>query len=717
MTDTTPPAAQHPLYRRILVLFLPLALLVLGGTWFLVAAEQRRQETRLLADEALQVRLGQGVLSYRLRQVTGDVLILARMRSLVDTLEHPDAANRARLAEDFVAFADAKQAYLQVRWLDETGKERVRVDYAKGRARVIPEADLQDKSKRYYFREAATLNRSQLFVSPLDLNVEHDQVEVPYKPTLRVATPVFNGQGGRRGIVLLNYSGAHLLDRYRAVTQAAADHIMLLDRDGYWLAAPNPADEWGFMFARKDSFASRHPQAWRRIQAGEAGQFRAADGLWSFTTVHPLEDAEGGAGGTQPHVWKVVSHLPPSRLAVRADFLGQTLLASGLILVLLGLGAFRLARAWRWEHEAAESLRRLNAQLQGEVAERAQAEQVARGKEAYFAALINTAPDAILVIDARGRVELCNPEVERLFGYPAGELVGHNVSRIMASPEREAHDGYLARYLAHGEPHVIGSGRDVQARRKDGSLVAIHLRVGEQRLDDGSRRYIGFMRDVSERLRAEAELERHRQHLEELVAARTGALQEAEQRIRLMLESSADGIYGCDVAGRFTFANPAACRMLGYAVDELVGREVHALIHHSHPDGHTYPVETCTVHADLRAGRPVRVVHDVYWRGDGQPLHVALASQPMWRDGAIIGAVVNFSDIHERIEAEAALRRQAEALRVQNESLEKFNQIMIGRELDMIRLKGQVNELARRLGEAEPHDLRFVEGAASGEEP
>jgi hypothetical protein len=211
-----------------------------------------------------------------------------------------------------------------------------------------------------------------------------------------------------------------------------------------------------------------------------------------------------------------------------------------------------------------------------------------------------------------------------------------------------------------------------------------------------------------------ADLARHREQLKEQVAARTVELQAAEQRIRLILDSTADGLYGCDIEGRFTFVNPAAHKMLGYGAGELEGRDVHALIHHSRLNGESLPESDCHMHAKLRIGEVYRVEHDVYWCADGQPLHVAAASQPIYQDGAIVGAVVSFSDIHERLEAEAELRRKSEELRAQNDTLQQFNRIMVGRELDMIRLKRQVNELARRLGESPPYDLSFAEAAAPG---
>lgn len=138
-----------------------------------------------------------------------------------------------------------------------------------------------------------------------------------------------------------------------------------------------------------------------------------------------------------------------------------------------------------------------------------------RESEERLRAVVETAVDAIITIDANGRIESYNPAAERLFGHSAAEAVGRNVSMLMPEPDRSRHDGYLKRYLESGEAHVIGVGREVTAQRKDGSLVPIGLAVSEMHL--GSHRlFTGILHDLTERKRAEA---RQAELIEDLQAA------------------------------------------------------------------------------------------------------------------------------------------------------------------------------------------------------
>jgi two-component system, LuxR family, sensor kinase FixL len=122
-----------------------------------------------------------------------------------------------------------------------------------------------------------------------------------------------------------------------------------------------------------------------------------------------------------------------------------------------------------------------------------------------LAAIFESAVDGIIVIDAHGVVEAFNPAAERLFGYSEEEVRGRNVNMLMPAPYRDEHDGYIARYLATGEKRIIGIGREVTARRKDGSVFPVRLSVGEMRIE-GQPKFTGILQDLTERVRLEERL-------------------------------------------------------------------------------------------------------------------------------------------------------------------------------------------------------------------
>jgi two-component system sensor kinase FixL len=125
--------------------------------------------------------------------------------------------------------------------------------------------------------------------------------------------------------------------------------------------------------------------------------------------------------------------------------------------------------------------------------------------EERYRSIIDSAVDAILVIDQHGGVEAFNAAAVRLFGYSAPEVIGRNVSMLMPEPYRHEHDGYMGRYLATGEKRIIGIGREVTGRRKDGSTFPVHLSVGEMTID-GDRKFTGILHDLTARVQLESQL-------------------------------------------------------------------------------------------------------------------------------------------------------------------------------------------------------------------
>lgn len=137
---------------------------------------------------------------------------------------------------------------------------------------------------------------------------------------------------------------------------------------------------------------------------------------------------------------------------------------------------------------------------------RAEAEREALAR---LKAVFETAVDGIITIDECGLIESVNAAAVRLFGYPADEIVGQNVKMLMPEPYRDEHDSYLGNYLRTGERKIIGIGREVQGRRKDGSVFPVELAVSETRLD-GRRIFTGIVRDITTRRRAERALRESR---------------------------------------------------------------------------------------------------------------------------------------------------------------------------------------------------------------
>ena len=300
---------------------------------------------------------------------------------------------------------------------------------------------------------------------------------------------------------------------------------------------------------------------------------------------------------------------------------------------LLGWVAWLIAGNARRQREGADTLRRANEDLETEAGVRAVALQDSNER---LRSIIDSAVDGIIVIDARGRIEAFNRGAERLFGYPAAEVTGRNVNMLMPSPDHEAHDGYLSQYLDTGAAKIIGVGRQVTGRRRDGTTFPLHLSVGEMSIQ-GERKFTGMLHDLSERMRLDEEL------------------RASEARWRSVIDSAVDGIVVIDAHGRIESFNPAAERLFGYEEREVVGRNVNMLMpspYHEEHDTYLTRHLATGVQKIIGTGREVTGL-----RRDGTtfPLHLSVGKMMVEGEQRFTGIL---HDLSARVRIEKQLVEQ-----------------------------------------------------------
>ncbi len=157
----------------------------------------------------------------------------------------------------------------------------------------------------------------------------------------------------------------------------------------------------------------------------------------------------------------------------------------------------------------------------------------------------------------------------------------------------------------------------------------------------------------------------------DFLPANRASLAPQSPALELLLESTGEGIYGIDREGRCTFINRAGAQMLGYSTDQVLGHNMHQLVHQRHADGRHYPEHDCPILNAYRQGLPCRVDNEVFWRADGTALYTEYSSYPLVEDGQVRGAVITFVDISQRREAQQALERATQALQRTNAELEQ----------------------------------------------
>jgi PAS domain S-box-containing protein len=303
--------------------------------------------------------------------------------------------------------------------------------------------------------------------------------------------------------------------------------------------------------------------------------------------------------------------------------------------------------------ERTAELAAINERLRSEIAYRKQVEDALRESEQRFQDLYDNAPDMYFTVIGNGTVRSVNLFGAEYLGFSQQELVGGSVWSIVHAEDLTRIRRQVQEIFALGKAQSELEFRKV---RKDGSVIWVHeqarLITGKGGIPDELRI---ICRDITERKHAEQ------------------ALRKSEEQVRLLMDSVAEGIYGLDLDGLCTSCNSAALRLLGYHhADDVLGKNMHELIHHTRADGRHYPLSECPICEVFQRAERTHVVDDVLWRSDNTSFPAEYWSYPVRQNGRLTGAVVTFLDITERKQAEEALQKAKEQAELANAAKSRF---------------------------------------------
>jgi len=366
--NTSPPG-QNPFIQSFLRVFVSLfiALVIVMSLFMLI--DVRSQRAILFSNEQNLIKLVNQAVRDDLRIVNSDLFYLANLPQLKEYLDI-GGTPPALLKENFLLFSKHRKIYDQIRFLDNNGMEIIRINFDGQTPVEVSPHQLQSKATRYYFKDTLRLERGDVYVSPFDLNVENNRLESPLKPMIRFGTPVFDSQGRKRGVIVLNFLGNELLSTLAKYSSKDGAQILLLNSDGYWLKGLRTEDEWGFMFADRKgaTMAKQFPTAWQACNQSQTGQILTDSGLFTFSTIYPLKTGQKSSTGTasvigesermlnaDAYAWKLVSFVPSGIVQTKLYGLRKVMvIVSTIMVALLLVLAYQIAKNTLQREKTAE---------------------------------------------------------------------------------------------------------------------------------------------------------------------------------------------------------------------------------------------------------------------------------------------------------------------------------------------------------------------------
>ncbi len=627
----TPGSANIPLdlnrvIKRFTLIFAALALAATGMAVLLYHSDTKtyRNATRLSQRQA--VKLAVEDISLQLRSVRSDLLYLANQAELDDWLSHTGPHVRGKLARDYLVFDAQKHIYDQIRLIDPTGRELVRVNWNGGHPKIVADADLQDKAERYYVRAALSLGHNGIYISPFDLNVEHGKIEQPAKPIIRFATPVFDKADRLRGVIVVNYVGETLLRDMANIDSQLPGGLWLINARGFWLRGPDPDREWGFMYPQhgNETIDHAYPGAWTQINRGDAeGQFMAGGDLFAFRTVSPVTSIESmglekpidvkfGGGGP----WYVVARIPASILSAESTSIRQNF-QFGYAALLIVLAAI----SWAIAHLGVR---------------RRQAEETTLAARTQYEDLVNSLNVGVFRVlpDPDSPLLELNPALVRIFRAPSREAL-LSIPRKKLYADEEYCQVSTERLLDTGAK----SDEEIEFRRLNGERFWASI-TAVKRTDAAGKVYFnGVLTDITVRKQTEE------------------ALRDSEALFRRLLESAPDGVIIVDDQGRIVLISSQGEKMFGYASGELMGMPVEVLVPQNLRSAHTRHRAAYFQSPHTRAMGVGLELFGI--RKDGTRFPVEISLSPIAsKQGPLVMSVVR--DVTERNATEGRFRAVAE---------------------------------------------------------
>jgi signal transduction histidine kinase len=352
--------------RFLLIIF------VIGFSVFFYQNQAAAELSKFKALEEERVLVLKDDMEYISDLVVGDLLIAKNHYEFGHYLRGvaiPGEDHKQNLVDELLVMASLRKVYDQIRFIDLEGNELIRVNHRAGLTYVTPDKKLQNKVNRYYFKEAINLNEGDIFVSPLDLNVEGGEIEAPLKPMIRIATPMFY-EGEKKGVLIFNYLAQELLDSLEYRLSTEGEKVFLVNEDGYWLKGPELKDEWGFMYGDDSKTIFNWDTLFNiEVLRENKHQGEHESGLFTFNTVEPFDYS----GGTRKnltifadsslrmsenyhHEWKVISFLPRNILYHDTNQLFIYLVITNIIIIILLLGASSILLVSLRERLASEKI-------------------------------------------------------------------------------------------------------------------------------------------------------------------------------------------------------------------------------------------------------------------------------------------------------------------------------------------------------------------------
>ena len=521
--------------QRFTIIFIPLAIILILCSLLYEHSSFQAEKMEIAEREKAYINHQKKNITQIYPLIVSDLNFLTNLQEVSQFSDEGAPNTIHSLTEKFSTFLAFRRYYDQVRFIDNQGIERIRINRTGDSLEVVPTEQLQDKSDRDYFSKTIKLPQGSIYASPFDLNIEHGVIEKPFKPIIRFAAPIQDNQKHNTGVLVLNYLGSHLLAEIeRTDILGLHGQLLLVNNAGYWLKGLHPEDEWGFMLAERSqqTLKNQFPEVWEEMSTSESGQIETETGIFSYVTVRPLYDdltvssAANWVG--EDSTWKLISFIARKKIVAETISLRmQIVIIDIIILVLLAIGVWLFVRTQTGYKTSQKHLRDAE-------------KMINQLRESLNNGFVRHTPE--------GQIIEFNEAYRHMLGFKENELKGMFIQELTSEePRITENEIFKNDVLTQGYSDIY----EKRIIRKDGTHIPVEKRSFVSRNAQGEVESIwAIVSDISQR-------------------------KEYETKLRLLasvFENTVEGISINRLDGTIEEVNPGFSAITGYSAEEVIGK-------------------------------------------------------------------------------------------------------------------------------------------------
>lgn len=484
-----------------------LSLIILGGAY---SFKFESNKDFISSRESYIIKLQSQVVNKEFVNIINDLILMSehtKLSNILNSSFSEDNNSSQNLALEFKAFSMGRgHSYDQIRYIDEKGDEIVRINLRTNNSVIVNKDSLQNKKNRYYFKDIKRLNSGDIYMSPMDLNIEHGKIEQPIKPIVRIGTPIDDLNGNNKGIVIINYLAKTVLDAFDESAGLSFGQNFFLNKDGYWLRGNDFKNDWTFMYSDRieQTFGNSFPEEWKKISVNKSGQFSTKNGLFTYTTVYPLPanfiSSSGSHRPLHQYYWKLISFVPKDKIKSLAIPIWNEFIILAIIFnLLLAILSWMFVKSKTKRKIAEEALKKSHDNLENIVFERTNelinAKEQAEESERKTLDILQTAMDGFWIVDLNGKLIDVNEVAEKMLGYTREEILKLNVTDIELKENAEQIQKHLQKIVETGEDRF-----ETKHRCKNGRTIDVEISM---KMQPTHNLIVTFVSDITERKQAE----------------------------------------------------------------------------------------------------------------------------------------------------------------------------------------------------------------------